>query len=208
VRLNLNNIIRIFREIKEYVFPVRRLTDRFKSISSLEQLKNFIKERSAQVTQATLYGYVKTRMGFKYTIMFEDEKFLESLEIAKWNIYVTAIADCTFYTFSYLLDKKGIFKIKDANDVFIQIMKEERSNGLSSKIYNDGKLDFERREKELNWKTYHNENPFKVSGLALYKWAPIAEHLKELDREIVLNSIKYKWNNVESEFKNLDIKFI
>ena len=42
-----------------------------------------------------------------------------------------------------------------------------------------------------------------MSGLALYKWSPIAENLKTLDKEIVLNSIKYKWNSVKAEFENL-----
>ena len=37
--------------------------------------------------------------------------------------------------------------------------------------------------------------------MALYKWSPIAEELKVLDKEIVLNSIKLKWNIVENEFK-------
>ena len=38
---------------------------------------------------------------------------------------------------------------------------------------------------------------------------PIADELKELDKEIVINSIKLKWNLVENEFKDLtkDLKF-
>ena len=44
------------------------------------------------------------------------------------------------------------------------------------------------------------ENAFKDSGSALYKWSPIADELKVLDKEIVLNSIKLKWNLVENEF--------
>ena len=45
--------------------------------------------------------------------------------------------------------------------------------------------------------------------LALYKWSPIADELKVLDKEIVLNSIKLKWNLVENEFKDLtkNLKF-
>jgi len=35
------------------------------------------------------------------------------------------------------------------------------------------------------------------------KWSPIAENLKVFDKEIVLNSIKLKWNLVENDFKNL-----
>jgi len=37
----------------------------------------------------------------------------------------------------------------------------------------------------------------------LYKWAPIAEELKILDRKIVLNSMILKWDIIKDEFKNL-----
>ena len=45
--------------------------------------------------------------------------------------------------------------------------------------------------------------------MALYNWSPIADELKILDKEIVLNSIKLKWDLVENEFKDLtkDLKF-
>ena len=108
MRLNFNKIIDTIKQLKEYVFPVKKLTDKFKSITTIQQLEFFIEERSAHVTQTTLYGYIKTRMGFKHYLMFEDKVFLESMDIAKWNIYVVALTDCIFYTFSYLINKKKI----------------------------------------------------------------------------------------------------
>ena len=92
----------------EYLFPIRKITNKFSSINSKEDLQNFIQERSAHVTQTTLYGYLKTRIGTRYALMIEDEKFAESINIAKWNIYVAAISDLTFYVFSYLIDKKNL----------------------------------------------------------------------------------------------------
>ena len=40
--------------------------------------------------------------------MLDDEKYSESINIAKWNIYVEAISDLTLYVFSYLVDQKKI----------------------------------------------------------------------------------------------------
>ena len=59
----------------------------------------------------------------------------------------------------------------------------------------------------MNWNNYHLENPFIKSGQALYHWSPIADELKILDKEIVLNSIINKWNLVKTEFKELTDKF-
>ena len=55
--------------------------------------------------------------------------------------------------------------------------------------------------KDINWDTYHGDLPFNPSALSLYKWAPIAEELKVLDRKIVLNSVILKWDIVKKEFK-------
>ena len=188
--------------MREYLFPLRKITNKFKLINSKEDLQNFVQERSAHVTQTTLYGYLKTRIGSRYAIMIEDEKFAESINIAKWNIYVSAISDLTFYVFSYLIDKKNL-KQNDSEEIFLNIINEESKNGLNKNIYENAKNEFISKAKNINWHKYYQNNPFKESGLALYKWSPIADELKVLDKEIVLNSIKLKWNLVENEFKDL-----
>ena len=108
--MNLNNLRITLRNtlisIWEYVIPIWKISGLFKRIKSKKDLENFIQERSAHVTQTTLYGYLKTRIGVKYIAMMEDERFLKSINLAKWNIYVVALADCTFYVFSYLISEK------------------------------------------------------------------------------------------------------
>jgi hypothetical protein len=201
VKLNLLNIINTLKDMQDYLFPIKKITNKFRSINSKKDLKNFIQERSAHVTQTTLYGYIKTRIGTRYAMMFEDEIFSKSINLAKWNIYMAALSDCTLYVFSYLVDKKNL-KQNDAQEIFMEIIENEKNNGLDNKLYEDAKVDFNQRLREIDWKNYHLSNPFKNSGLSLYKWSPIADNLKILDKEIVLNSIKLKWNLVENEFKN------
>ena len=200
--MNIENIINTLVDIRNYVFPIKKFTNRFRSINSKKDLKNFIQERSAHVTQTTLYGYIKTRIGTRYAMMFEDEIFSKSINLAKWNIYMAALSDCTFYVFSYLIDKKNL-KQNDAQEIFMEIIENEKNNGLDVKLFEDTKIEFNQRLKEVDWKNHHFNNPFKHSGLSLYKWSPIADNLKILDKEIVLNSIKLKWNLVENEFKDL-----
>ena len=73
-----------------------------KKLNNLDELENFIQSKSAWVTQVTLYGYLKTRMGTRYVLHFENDKFMASVNQAKWNIYSVAIQDLTLFTFSYL----------------------------------------------------------------------------------------------------------
>jgi hypothetical protein len=188
--------------MKEYLFPIKKLTSKFSTINSKEDLQNFVHERSAHVTQTTLYGYLKTRIGTRYQLMLDDEKYSGSVNIAKWNIYMASLSDLTLYVFSYLIAKKNL-KQNDAEEVFINIIKNELKNGLSEELFNNSKKEFILRSKNTNWNKFYLESPFKTSGLALYSWSPIADELKALDKEIVLNSIMLKWNLVENEFKDL-----
>ncbi len=61
------------------------------------------------------------------------------------------------------------------------------------------KKEFNERLNNINWENYHKDLPFNNSALALYKWAPIADELKVLDRKIVLNSMILKWDIIKKE---------
>jgi len=202
VKLNLNKILDILKAVREYVFPLKKITNKFKSISSKEDLQIFVQERSAHVTQTTLYGYLKTRIGTRYQLMLDDEKYSQSVNIAKWNIYIAALSDLTLYVFSYLITQKNL-KQNNAEETFINIINSELKNGLDEELFNNAKKEFISRLKEINWNKFYIDNPFKKSGLALFHWSPIADELKALDKEIVLNSIMLKWNLVENDFKDL-----
>ena len=200
--MNLEKLRITLKTMGEYLFPVEKVTSYFRSIKSKGDLQKFIQQRSAHVTQTTLYGYLKTRIGVKYTAMVEDEVFSKSINIAKWNIYMVAIADCTFYTFSYLISEKNL-RENDCKDIYLNIIEKERANGLSEEIYLKARIEFLTRYEKIDFNKYYLDNPFKESCMALFNWAPIADELKNLDKEIVLNSMKLKWNLKIDEFKNL-----
>ena len=191
--------------MREYLLPIVKITSYFKSINSKEDLQKFIQQRSAHITQNTLYGYLKTRMGHKFTIMVDDDVYSKSINIAKWNIYMVALADLTFYISSYLMSEKNL-KEDDSKEFFLNIIEKEKENGLSEEIHDKAKEIFLARYKKIDLKKYYLENPFQESCKALYHWSPIADELKTLDEKIVLNSMKLKWNLIVNEFKNLTKK--
>ena len=67
-------------------------------------------------------------------------------------------------------------------------------------IIEETKKTFDERLSKINWDNQINDYPFNQSALALYKWAPIADELKNLDRQIVLNSMILKWDIIKKEF--------
>tara|TARA_B100000242_G_scaffold268279_1_gene218283 strand:+ start:412 stop:1038 length:627 start_codon:yes stop_codon:yes gene_type:complete len=191
-----------WRDFKIYLFALFKAFIPKKKICNLSDLEDFIQTKSAWVTQVTLYGYLKTRMGTRYVLHFENDEFMKSVDSAKWNIYAVALQDLTFFTFSYLNANFNYQEYNNkAKEVFYNILDDEISNKMPSNIIDEAKNIFEERLKNINWNIYHDDLPFNSSALSLYKWAPIADELKKLDRKIVLNSVILKWDIVKKEFK-------
>ncbi len=189
--------------LKEYIAPIFSFLKPKKKISNISDLQNFIQRKSAWVSQETLYGYLKTRMGAKYVLMFEDEVFLGSINKAKWNIYSISLQDFIFFSLSYLKNNLNIDYTSKAENIYEDILNEEKKNEMPQDIIESSIKKFCLRIEKIDWQTYYLNLPFNESCLALYDWSPVADELKTLDKKIVLNSMILKWDNVKKEFINL-----
>ena len=190
-------------DFRVYLFALFKAILPKKKIKNIQDLTLFIQKKSAWVSQVTLYNYLKTRMGTKWVLHFDDEKFLASINTAKWNIYSVALQDLTLYSLSYLSVLNNYKETEKANKIYEEILDKEYQNGMPKEIILKSKEKFTERLLKIDWKTYYKSWPFNESALALYEWAPIAEELKVLDRKIVLNSMILKWDNVKDEFSKL-----
>ena len=200
-KFNLKDIT--VEDFKVYFFALFKSILPKKKIKNLSDLQSFIQKKSAWVSQVTLYSYLKTRMGTKYVLHFDNEELLSSINKAKWNIYSVALQDLTFYSFSYLNVFFNYEDIVKSRDIFNSILENEKENGMPEEVINKAQESFENRFQKIDWKKYYNSLPFNDSALALYEWAPIADELKTLDRKIVLNSMILKWDNIKDEFNKL-----
>ena len=190
-----------WNDFKIYLFALFKAFIPKKKIKTLDDLEEFIQAKSAWVTQVTLYGYLKTRMGTRYVLHFENDEFMSSVNLAKWNIYSVALQDLTLYTFSYLKNNFNFNDLEKSKEIFLKILDDEISNKMPLNIIDDAKNNFSERLDNINWDNYYSDLPFNPSALSLYKWAPIAEELKTLDRKIVLNSVILKWDTVKKELQ-------
>ena len=203
-KFNLKDIN--LEDFKVYLFSLFKAFLPKKKIKNIDDLKSFIQKKSAWVSQVTLYSYLKTRMGTKYVLHFDNEELMASINKAKWNIYSIALQDLTFYTLSYLNVYYNYNETSKASEIYEEIINNEIINDMPEEVALKGKEKFKERLQKINWKEYYKSWPFNESALALYEWAPIADELKTLDRKIVLNSMILKWENIQKEFIKL-IKF-
>ena len=197
-RFNLKDIK--LEDFRLYLFSLFKAFIPKKKIKNIDDLESFIQQKSAWISQVTLYSYLKTRMGTKYVLHFDDEIFLTSINKAKWNIYAIALQDLTFYTLSYLNVFYNFKDMDHAKRIYEKILNDELKNKMPEDVIENGKETFNKRLQKIEWNNYYKSWPFNESALALYNWAPIANELKTLDRKIVLNSMILKWDNIKEEF--------
>ncbi|MFM7984450.1 MAG: hypothetical protein ACKPKO_34505, partial [Candidatus Fonsibacter sp.] len=63
--------------------------------------------------------------------------------------------------------------------------------------------EFKQRVEKVNWHMSYKQKPFEKSCKALLSWSPIADQLKDLDKEIVINSMDIQWQNIMIDFVKL-----
>ena len=78
-------------------------------------------------------------MGTRYVLHFENDEFMSSVNLAKWNIYAVALQDLTFFTFSYLKVNYNYNEIDKAEEIFLKILDDEISNKMPTDIIEEAK---------------------------------------------------------------------
>ena len=119
-----------WNDFKIYLFALFKAFIPKKKIKNLDDLETFVQTKSAWVTQVTLYGYLKTRMGTRYVLHFENDEFMKSVNLAKWNIYAVSLQDLTFYVFSYLKINFQFQDLEKAKEIFYNILDDEILNKI------------------------------------------------------------------------------
>ncbi|MGI9449708.1 MAG: hypothetical protein ACR2QH_03530 [Geminicoccaceae bacterium] len=197
----LGDIVASWKAIAN-ALPFWRDNDPIDDIADLEQ---FVATRAAFVAQKTLYGYLKARIGTRYPRVFDDETFVRSINIAKYHVFAGCLSDLAIYAVATALENEEISD--ESRSALAKRCFQEGLNGNSSDVPIEFKFDdtvqtFAGRLEITKWASDAlHWNNFSESPRALIRWAPIADHLKDDDAEIVRNSIKFAWRDVREQFR-------
>ena len=95
-----------WNDFKIYLFGLFKAFVPKSKIKDLDELENFVQSKSAWVSQVTLYGYLKTRMGTRYVLHFENDEFMRSVNLAKLTDAIkTSFSKCKTYLVPILVFK-------------------------------------------------------------------------------------------------------
>ncbi len=174
-------------------------------VTDPDALAEFVETRAKFMAQTTLYGYLRTRAGTRFPSLFEDELFAQSLEIAKWRIYLACLSDLMVY--SVALTGARCAGEADESTLAERLMRDILAKDVEIMTrmvenYDDAREKIMIRIRNTDWPVIEDgEAPFEGSQNALVEWAPVAPQLKEFDTEIVINSMRFKWKHVRDELR-------
>lgn len=175
-------------------------------VKSAKGFGEFLASRASFIAQKSLYGYLKTRMGLAYPKMFDDEVFVQSINVAKWNHYAACLSDLAIFMAAKVYENEGAEKAAAELARFWhhQVVKDrfeaDDFTGKSDQFI----ADFDKRLKKVDWaKAAVGEGAFSESPPSLIRWAPIDQTFKDYDEPLVLNSIRFSWQAIRREFVKL-----
>jgi hypothetical protein len=174
------------------------------SIDSPDALARFLDERASFVAQTSLYGYLQARAGMRYPELFDDDPFIASINVAKWQLWLDCLSDIAVYAGSRLArhtpdetPRIGAMMVA----VVEQVLARVGSPAEAGAEFAAHASRVRERVARTDWLAVGPEEAaFSESPAALVRWAPVKDELKVLDAEIVRNSVRFRWLGVRQDF--------
>lgn len=173
-------------------------------IDSAEALARFLQERASFLAQTSLYGYLQTRAGMRYPQLFDDDAFVASINIAKWQLWLDCLSDLTVYAGSRIAQHHPDETPRLAH-AFVEVLDSVLARvGTPAEAGPDFEPHAERVRRRIartDWLSIGpDEAAFTESPAGIVRWAPVRDDLKALDEEIVRNSVRFRWQAVRRDF--------
>ena len=169
---------------------------RQKSIETLPALATFCATRAAFIGQSSLYNYLRARAGLQHFNLFNDAAFLAMLRPARTRLVLVCLADLSIFASSLVANSATKSKSTLARILFQQAVAHIDTSDITDKETRQALDDFEAQLANFDWAT---ASAFTKSPQALIDLAPVVGVLKELDDEIVQNSMRFKWREIRTE---------
>jgi hypothetical protein len=174
-------------------------------ISDVPGLTRFVRTRAAYVAQTSLYGYLKTRMGTSFERHFQDDVYVAAMRAAAIRLFASCLADLTVFAVATAA-VGGRLTDMEAQELAYRCFREALAEGVTEPQWTaDAAAASERfsgRLRRTAWaEVATGEAAFVGSAGDLIRLAPIVDEFKALDREIVTNSIRFRWRDIREQFR-------
>ncbi len=195
----------LWSTIRDYIGIGRRR--RLVPIVDCDGLRRFIETRASHVAQTSLYGYVRTRAGMRYPELFHDDGFVGSINIAKWQMWLACLSDLAVFAGGVLVRGRPAAAARAGSlvrEVVAEILAGVGVPADAGPAFAETAQAVLARIDACDWAAVPDDGAaFTESPPALVRWAPIVDELKELDEPIVLNSVRFRWQEVRRDLRQV-----
>jgi hypothetical protein len=143
----------------------------------------------------------------RYPELFTDDPFVASINIAKWHVWLDCLSDIAVYAGSRLAQRAPRELPRVAQMMAATVDGILERTGSPAEAGGEFAAHAERvrhRVARTDWLAVGPDAAaFTESPAGLVRWAPVMDELKQLDEEIVLNSVRFRWQEVRREFAAL-----
>ena len=178
---------------------------RKRTVADIAALQHFLDTRSSHVAQTTLYGYLRTRAGTRFPVLFENDAFVVSINHAKWQMWLACLSDLSVFAGGLLAhrSRSGPAAAGSAARHAVEaILERTGTPDDSGPLFAEGAAAVRDRLNRCDWHALdEDESAFTASPEALVRHAPIIPELMALDEEIVRNSVRFRWQEVRRELR-------
>ena len=168
-------------------------------------LREYLDTRASHIAQTTLYGYLRTRAGTRYPVLFDDDAFVVSINHAKWQMWLACLSDLAVYAGGLLAHRSEAGPVVAGTAVRRAVAAILERTGIPEDAgprFVEGVEAVRERLNGCDWTTIRDdESAFTASPEALVRHAPIIRELMALDEEIVRNSVRFRWQEVRRELR-------
>jgi len=168
-------------------------------------LRRFLDTRSSFVAQMSLYGYLRTRAGMRYPELFQDDGFVAAINTAKWQLWLACLSDISVYAGGLLASRSPAAAPRVGpmmQEIVEALLAETGVPADAGPDFAEGTQRVRARLALTDWTAITDDaSCFTESPPALVRWAPIIDDLKKLDEPIVLNSVRFRWQEVRRQFR-------
>lgn len=191
--------------LKSYFGLSRRSTE---PVHDRAALQRFLETRASFVAQTSLYGYLRTRAGTRYPELFDDDDFVVSINIAKWQIWLDCLGDVACFAGGVLV--RAGYQPEQVGALLQELVGRILDDtGVPHDCGDEFSAHAQRVRERMatcDWtQMTDDEGPFSASPDSLVTWAPVVQEFKDLDAEIVQNSVRFRWQEIRRDLRaNLD----
>lgn len=174
-------------------------------------LARFLDTRASFVAQTSLYGYLRTRAGMRYPELFQDDPFVAAINVAKWHIWLDCLSDIAVYAGSRLAREVPRETARVSRMVIAAVDGILAQAGTPAEAGDEFPAHAQRMRRRIERTDWLSVGPdeaaFTESPAGLVRWAPVIDELKQLDEAIVLNSVRFRWQEVRRDLaRQLDVR--